>query len=65
MTSAAKPIGSDALTAVGGFPGLRILSAIEDGSNIVKRDIGVLIEAMEAPLPKEYTGPRFRQLVRA
>ncbi len=58
------PIQPDGLTAIGDFPGLRILSAIEDGQTLVQRDIGVLIEAMEAPLPKDYTGPRFRQLVR-
>ena len=50
-----KPIGTSSVTTIGDFPGLRLLAAIEDGTDVVDRDIGVLIEAIEAPLPKEFT----------
>ena len=59
-----SPIEQTGLAVVGEFTGLKILSAIEEGEKAVQRDIGTLIEAMEAPLPRDYTGPRFRQLVR-
>jgi hypothetical protein len=47
------------------FPGLRLLSSSSDGDAAIERDVGVILEAVESALPKEYTGPMFRQVSRA
>jgi hypothetical protein len=57
-------IDESGLGHVGEFTGLKILCSIDEGERAVERDVGTLIEALEAPLPKLYSGPRFRQLVR-
>jgi hypothetical protein len=46
------------------FPGLRILSSASQGLELVERDVGVIIETIEAVLPALYTGPRFRKYTR-
>jgi len=47
------------------FPGLRLLSSFADGDVAIERDVGAILEAVESALPKEFTGPVFRQLARA
>lgn len=47
------------------FPGLRLLSSFSDGESAIERDVGAMLEAVESALPKEFTGPVFRQIARA
>jgi tetratricopeptide (TPR) repeat protein len=47
------------------FPGLRLLSSFSDGESAIERDVGAILEAVESALPKEFTGPVFRQIARA
>jgi hypothetical protein len=56
----AKEIGSNFP-----FPGLRLLSSYKEGEAAIERDVGAILEAIESALPKEFTGPRFRQIARA
>lgn len=46
------------------FPGLHVLCEGAEGQAEIDRDIGVIIEAIEATLPALYSGPRFRQYAR-
>lgn len=47
------------------FPGLRLLTSFTENRTRIEKDIGIIIEAIETALPRDYTGPRFRQLARA